>query len=108
MAQWLGLSALTARGPGSIPGWGTKILQATQWHSPSKKNIYIHTHTHTHTHTHIYTALGSDKCYRANQSRYGGQLVSKDYPAILNRVIRERSLKMHYLPTSSSSNQLIS
>ena len=26
--QWLGLSAFTAEGSGSIPGWGTKILQA--------------------------------------------------------------------------------
>ena len=29
-SQWLGLSAFTARGPSSIPGWGTKILQASQ------------------------------------------------------------------------------
>ena len=28
--QWLGLCALTAQGVGSIPGWGTKILQ-TAW-----------------------------------------------------------------------------
>ena len=28
--QWLGLRALTARGPGSIPGWGTTIPQATR------------------------------------------------------------------------------
>ena len=28
--QWLGLQALTAEGPGSIPGWGTKIPQAAQ------------------------------------------------------------------------------
>ena len=28
--QWLGLLALTAEGPGSIPGPGTKIPQATQ------------------------------------------------------------------------------
>ena len=26
--QWVGLHASTAEGPGSIPGWGTKILQA--------------------------------------------------------------------------------
>ena len=38
MVQWLGLGALTARGPGSIPGQGTKILQA-MWHGqkPPKK-----------------------------------------------------------------------
>ena len=29
--QWLGLRAFTARGTGSSPGWGTKILQAV-WH----------------------------------------------------------------------------
>ena len=28
--QWLGLSASTAAGTGSIPGWGTKIPHATQ------------------------------------------------------------------------------
>ena len=26
--QWLRLHSFTAEGPGSIPGWGTKILQA--------------------------------------------------------------------------------
>ena len=26
--QWLGLGAFTAEGTGSIPGWGTKKLQA--------------------------------------------------------------------------------
>ena len=34
--QWLGLRTLTAEGPGSIPGWGTKILQAV-WHYQKKK-----------------------------------------------------------------------
>ena len=28
--QWLGLHAFTAKGTGSIPGWGTKILQGRQ------------------------------------------------------------------------------
>ena len=28
--QWLGCRALTAKGQGSIPGQGTKILQAAQ------------------------------------------------------------------------------
>ena len=27
--QWLGIGALTAKGPGSVPGQGTKIPQAT-------------------------------------------------------------------------------
>ena len=30
--QWLGISVFTAMGPGSIPGQGTKILQAV-WYS---------------------------------------------------------------------------
>ena len=30
VVQWLGLGALTARGPGSIPSWGVKILQAVR------------------------------------------------------------------------------
>ena len=36
VGQWLGLSTLIAKGPGSIPGWGTKIPQAV-WHGPKKK-----------------------------------------------------------------------
>ena len=36
MVQWLGLSALTGKALGSVPGWGTKILQAT-WYSKKKK-----------------------------------------------------------------------
>ena len=35
--QWLGLCALTAEGPGSIPGGGTNIPQAAQ----NDENIYI-------------------------------------------------------------------
>ena len=34
--QWLGLHALTAEGPGSIPGWGTKIPQAVQCDQKNK------------------------------------------------------------------------
>ena len=30
MVRWLGLSAFTARGPGSTPDQGPKILQAVQ------------------------------------------------------------------------------
>ena len=30
VVQWLGCSALTAQGPGLIPGWGIKIPQAVQ------------------------------------------------------------------------------
>ena len=37
MVQWLGLGASTAEGPGSIPGRGTKIPQATQGAPPPKK-----------------------------------------------------------------------
>ena len=40
MVQSLGLCALTAEGPGSIPGRGTKIPQARQ-HSPKKKKVNI-------------------------------------------------------------------
>ena len=34
--QWLGFCASTAGGTGSIPGWGTKILQAER-HGQKKK-----------------------------------------------------------------------
>ena len=37
VVQWLGLSALTAGALGSIPGPGTKNLQA-EWHSQKIKN----------------------------------------------------------------------
>ena len=37
MVQWLGLHAFTVEGPGSIPDWGTEILQ-TLWHSQKKKD----------------------------------------------------------------------
>ena len=40
MVQWLGLHAFTVEGPGSIPGWGTEILQ-TLWHSQKKKKKRI-------------------------------------------------------------------
>ena len=35
--QWLGLCALTAEGPGSIPGQGTKIPQASRCSKKKKK-----------------------------------------------------------------------
>ena len=34
--QWLGLSAFTAQGLGSVPCWGTKTLQAA-WRGPKKQ-----------------------------------------------------------------------
>ena len=40
VVQWLGLSASTAEGPGSVPGQGTTIPQATclsQFPSPPEK-----------------------------------------------------------------------
>ena len=37
MFQWLGLWALTAKGLGSIPDWGTKIPQATKYGQKKKK-----------------------------------------------------------------------
>ena len=36
--QWLGLGAFTAMGLGSIPGQGTKILQASQGSWKKKKS----------------------------------------------------------------------
>ena len=37
MVQWLGLGALTPRGPGLVPGWGTNIPQAGQCGQKKKK-----------------------------------------------------------------------
>ena len=36
LAQWLGFWAFTDAAFGSVPGWGTEILQAV-WHSQEKK-----------------------------------------------------------------------
>ena len=41
VVQHLELSAFTAEGPSSIPGWGTKIPQASQNGPPPKKNHII-------------------------------------------------------------------
>ena len=38
MVQWLGPGAFTAGGPGSIPGQGTKIPQATRHDQQQKQN----------------------------------------------------------------------
>ena len=40
VVQWLGLSAFTVVGLGSIPGWGSKILQAAQ-HGQKKRKEKI-------------------------------------------------------------------
>ena len=37
MVQWLGLSASTEGGTGSIPGWGTKISHVAQ---PKNNHLY--------------------------------------------------------------------
>ena len=37
MVQGLGLRALTAEGPGLIPGWGTRIPQAAEQQGPRAK-----------------------------------------------------------------------
>ena len=37
MVQWLGLGAFTVVGPGSVPGRGTKIPEATQCGQKKKK-----------------------------------------------------------------------
>lgn len=38
VVQWVGLRILTARGPGSVLGWGTKILQTMQHGQKKKEN----------------------------------------------------------------------
>ena len=38
MVQWLELNDSTAGGPGSIPGWGTKIPHALQPKKKKKKD----------------------------------------------------------------------
>ena len=36
---WLGLSTFTAMGTGLVPGWGTKILQAS-WYSQHRNKFF--------------------------------------------------------------------
>ena len=38
-AQWLRLCAASARGTGSIPGWGTKVMYAGQDSQKKKKQV---------------------------------------------------------------------
>ena len=40
MGQWLGLHPFTAKGPGSIPGQGTKIPQAGRHGKKKKKKFH--------------------------------------------------------------------
>ena len=44
VVQWLRLQASTAGGPGSIPGWGAKILQAAHTAKKTNKNHTIWFH----------------------------------------------------------------
>ena len=60
--QWLGLCTSTAEGPGSTPGWGTKILQAA-WHG-QKKNKLIRTYCISQG-----TLLNTLMAYMAKQSK---------------------------------------
>ena len=46
MVQWLGLHPFTAKGPGPIPDWGTKILQGK-----NRKTIHIYIVIHIHIYT---------------------------------------------------------
>ena len=36
VVQWLGLLAVAAKGPGLIPGWGTRILHVMQYGQKNK------------------------------------------------------------------------
>ena len=47
--QWLELHAFTAKGPGSVPGWGAKILRAER-HGPKKKRRRGNLDTEGHAH----------------------------------------------------------
>ena len=40
MVQWSELCALTAEGPCSTPGWGTKVLWATPYSQKKKEVVY--------------------------------------------------------------------
>ena len=42
MVQWLGLCTSTARGPASIPDWGTKMPRATLMAKEKKKERKKH------------------------------------------------------------------
>lgn len=38
--QWLGLSPITAKGPDSVPGWGTNIPQDVQQEKKKREKEY--------------------------------------------------------------------
>ena len=52
MVHWLARHAFTAKDPDSIPGWGTKILQATQ-HSQKRKRAKYHVGLSPHSQAEI-------------------------------------------------------
>ena len=64
VVQWLGLHAFTAMGPGSVPGWGTKILQTARCRQKKKKKSY------SHIIIIFFGCVGSSFCARAFSS-YG-------------------------------------
>ena len=46
VVQWLELCAFTAKGPGSLPGWGAKIAGEAQLSGKKKKKYRTIKHTH--------------------------------------------------------------
>ena len=80
--QWLGLHSFTAEGPGSIPGWGTKIPQAA-WHSPKKKSslflsLYVHVVKHIYTEPEL-----CNKCFLIVKKNFFRQYRSTLFSSLL-------------------------
>ena len=85
MVQWLGLGTLTARGLGLIPGWRTKILQATRCSQKKRSNILQHNKSHirqTHSLHHTYGERLKDFPLRSG-TKHGGPLL----PLLFNIVL---------------------
>ena len=82
MVLWLGLQTSTAGGTGSIPDWGTKILQAAQ----PQKETYSHVLNMPILLCKIQLPLVFDHCYSSNFPEAGFHF-SKTYFLIVLSVI---------------------
>ena len=94
MVQWLGLRAFTvaftAKGTGSISGWGTKIPQATRC---SQKRILAF----------ILNALMHGRPVKELQARKDQLYIFKGYPACgLNNLLLQSNIEEDGLPWWSS------
>ena len=85
MVHWLARHAFTAKDPDSIPGWGTKILQATQ-HSQKRKRAKYHVGLSPHSQAEILP--GEPSCDLRD---------SREVTVVLSKWSRKLALQTHQI-----------